>query len=709
MVRCLAALLCWFCSACAAHPLSLSDLQKLSGPSGVTVNGAPDGSMLALGWNGDVVLMDLRTRRAAKDLGPGFGPQWAPNSRELAFYSKRSGTLQLWVWRRGSDRSRQLTRDAGGLDVDPTTRVAGSILDAFPISWSPDGSRLAFASRLPIDDRAISQRSGTGQTETPPAAPIVLTGSTPLGLTLKGVLVHPGFGYGGVYYSDDGASMRTRGGEDSETQIRVVDVATATVSWITGGRDSHFDPVWSPDGRYIACVSAPGAGMAIQTSETQIEVIAQPSGAVRQVTSGPGVKSSPVWMAPADALAFMQSDSTFTWSRSYETNVDRLRAPIEISALNGIDRRVGKLLWSRAAAAFLVLYHDGVSHPLARVPLHSPKVVLTAESTPVAVSDVTTFNGGALAWVQSDPRDLRTLRYLGRGAHKPITLMHLSKVPNSGDLGRAEVVRWHNASGEELEGTILLPPHFSHRVRYPLIVDAYPLAGGSDWTSPMLGNYAWAGAGYVVFRPSPPAPTVWVNSWTTEASSAVAKGPKGWAITVDDVMSGVDHLAAEGLVDPDRMCLYGWSNGGGVVDYLVTRVHRFQCAISVEPAFADAVRLFLFSPQDMVSWLDGGKQLDAGLADYIALSSVFHLSSVRTPMLLADGDEDGDFLLNSIEVYDQLRQLGKPVTLVRYPNQGHGFSGDALGDFWNREMAFFARYLGTPRQSGHSTTSGTGE
>lgn len=359
-----------------------------------------------------------------------------------------------------------------------------------------------------------------------------------------------------------------------------------------------------------------------------------------------------------------------------------------------------KLVWSGASRQFLASYKNGVSSPLARIPFRSPRVVLTKAPYPLSVYDFTIFGSGAVAWIQSDPKNLWTLRYAAEGVHRPSTLLRLTRVPSGVKLGRAEIVKWRNDRGQEQEGTVLLPPGFARGVRYPLIVDAYPLIGGSNWTSPMLGNYAWAAAGYAVFRPSPPAPIVWDNPWTTRASSAVAKGPKGWAVTVDDVMSGVDQLVAEGIVDPDRMCLYGWSNGGGVVDYLVTRIHRFRCAVSVEPALPDLVRPFLLSPQEQVSWLDDGKQLDQGLADYIALSAVFHLSSVQTPMLLADGDKDGDFLLNSIEVYDQLRQMGKEVTLVRYPNQGHGFSGSALSNFWDREMAFFARHLGPRRCEG---------
>jgi len=62
-------------------------------------------------------------------------------------------------------------------------------------------------------------------------------------------------------------------------------------------------------------------------------------------------------------------------------------------------------------------------------------------------------------------------------------------------------------------------------------------------------------------------------------------------------------------------------------------------------------------------------------------------------MLLADGDKDSMFLLSTIETYNGLRYLGKQVTFLRYPDQGHEFTGAALRDFWEREMQFFDKYL----------------
>ncbi len=57
------------------------------------------------------------------------------------------------------------------------------------------------------------------------------------------------------------------------------------------------------------------------------------------------------------------------------------------------------------------------------------------------------------------------------------------------------------------------------------------------------------------------------------------------------------------------------------------------------------------------------------------------------------GDHDGDFLLDTIEMYNGLRYYGRDVTLLRYPDQGHVLQGAAMKDFWGRELAFFGKYL----------------
>jgi len=205
-------------------------------------------------------------------------------------------------------------------------------------------------------------------------------------------------------------------------------------------------------------------------------------------------------------------------------------------------------------------------------------------------------------------------------------------------------------------------------------------------------NQAWASMGYMIFWPDPRTPPTWGNPFKSATFDMAGKGPEGWDVAEDDVLSGVDELINRGLADPERIGLYGFSNGSALVNNLVTRTNRFKCAVSVGPALTDWVRSSFLNTGNWVAAFDGGVTVWDDPAGYVKLSAVFFLNKVKTPMLLAVGDDDGA-LLDSIEMYNGLRYFGQDVTLLRYSNQGHGFTGAALEDFLQREAAFFDKYL----------------
>jgi acylaminoacyl-peptidase len=78
---------------------------------------------------------------------------------------------------------------------------------------------------------------------------------------------------------------------------------------------------------------------------------------------------------------------------------------------------------------------------------------------------------------------------------------------------------------------------------------------------------------------------------------------------------------------------------------------------------------------------------------YNKLSIVYHLDRVTTPLLLAVGDDEETEIIQQIAIYNGLRYLGRDVTLLRYPGQGHGFTGQSLRDYWTRVNSFFDMYL----------------
>jgi len=152
-------------------------------------------------------------------------------------------------------------------------------------------------------------------------------------------------------------------------------------------------------------------------------------------------------------------------------------------------------------------------------------------------------------------------------------------------------------------------------------------------------------------------------------------------------------LIRRGVADPERMGLHGFSNGGGVVGYLVTQTNRFRCAVWVSGVYPDWILPTLMKTDATTYLFEGGANVWEDPETYVKLSAVYHLKNVTTPMLLAVGDDDGYFFLGGIELYNSLRSLKKDVTLLRYAGQGHGFSGAALKDFTARELAYFDAYL----------------
>ena len=680
------------------HPVSLEDLQSLTFPD-VTLQLSPDGRSLAYALSGDGVwLVRTRTGAIPRRIGTGFLPAWSPTGDRIAFYSVVSGDVQLWIYDMKSQAAVQLTHVDGGIDPDPATRVVGYVHDAFRYDWSPDARHIVFAARL----RAAKQPSPVGAAE-PPAqshgAPLVLDRNTPPDWTLSGIFAHARLS-AGTLESKDGHSITPKRNDTAgavlSNQLFISDVRTGEIVRLTRDDRDYFNPQFSRDGKQVVCASSPGSGPIFGAGESDVELIEVAHGRSRLLAAGEGVRSRPSLSPDGRRVAYFESPHFVS------------RPLVRVQALDGsdtashdmtsaLDRQVEDFAWGSDSRSIWVSYQDGLSDALTRISpsLESLRPVSGAPGeTPVNIGSISS-SAGAVAWQQEDPVRLTTIQYLGRGATRPVTLVDTQPQTVNWRLGAVQVIHWKNQHGEERDGTLLVPPDYAPGRLYPLIVDAYPLTGGASWTSPMGGNQAWASAGYLVFRPSPRAPHVWMNPWKSEASSAAAKGAQGWQLTIDDVMSGVDEVVRRGHADPRRMCLYGFSNGGGVVNYLVTATDRFRCAVSVAGALSDWVRPALLNTgYDELLKDFAGAGLREDPKAYEELSAVFRSNRVKTPMLLADGDDDGDFLLDTIEMYNGVRSAGVDVTLLRYPDQGHGFTGSAMTDFWRREMAFFDRYLG---------------
>jgi dipeptidyl aminopeptidase/acylaminoacyl peptidase len=688
------------------RPITLQDLQTLGHNYISYLQISPDGRRIVYTTRGNAAegedpesnlwIVDAHPGSIPRQLGHGFLPHWAPDGEHLAYYTPDSRNRQLWVVDVRTGQTRQITHIKDGIQTSQFTYLNGWWWDPWWFSWSPDGSRLVFGS--------LAAKEGAQSSVVPPenpavpgadpkrGLPLILTTTTPYDWTMHGV-------YAGSAANPRDPSAKVSPREAS--QIFIVNVKTGQIEQLTHDEDNYFNPQWSPDGKSIVCTSTEGALDYTSFKRANLYLIGVDSKTKRAVTKGDGLKRLPSWSPDGKWIAYLGAEQLFGVQRLYVVSATATDTPKDLTSqfgeLDGLLHGIFHFVWSPDSRSILV-NNEGLSKVDING-LHSKRMVSTE-----AIMDWETFSisgTGVLVWKQSDERSQGLIEMMEANATTPSLIADTNPQMKDWTIGAQELVQWKNSRGDQLEGVLIKPAGYKEGHKYPLIVDCYPALGQTIhafYGDTMFGSQALASRGYAVFFPVSRAPHVWTTVVKNEAFMQAVKGPDGWDVMVDDIMSGVDELIGRGIVDPDRMGLTGFSNGGGVADYLVTATSRFRCAVSIAAVAPDWLSQFFFpadggSPASVVEWYGKNTTPWTDLEGWTKMSAVYRLPKVTTPMLLADGDNDIGFLPGMIEMYQGLRYLGKDVILLRYEGQGHGFEGAAMADFWRRENEFFDRYL----------------
>lgn len=161
---------------------------------------------------------------------------------------------------------------------------------------------------------------------------------------------------------------------------------------------------------------------------------------------------------------------------------------------------------------------------------------------------------------------------------------------------------------------------------------------------------------------------------------------------LDDIARSVDELVARGLVDPQRVGLYGGSYGGFLtLMALFTQPERWACGA----ALRSVTDWRSYSPDYTVPRL--GRPSTHPQA-YQRSSPIDHAAGLQRPLLLLHGMVDSNvFAQDTIRLMETLIDLGKPFEAMLYPSQGHGFEdGMHWLDQYRRIEAFLVAHLGAP-------------
>lgn len=229
-------------------------------------------------------------------------------------------------------------------------------------------------------------------------------------------------------------------------------------------------------------------------------------------------------------------------------------------------------------------------------------------------------------------------------------------------LGEASVYRWKDDEGRDVKGGLYKPVDYRPSIRYPLVIQTHGFVESEFRPSGVYPSgfaaRALAGAGFVVLQ-------------SPDAANCPYTTPQEHSCAISIYEAAVNQLVFEGLVDPERIGIIGFSHSGGyVLDELTAGSLHVKAALIED---ADLVDYFRYMTEmDLGSWALKPQEFDAtvgarpfgeGLQLWLKRTPSFNLDRITAPLRIVVHGPD-TFLLGNWQPYAGLRYLHKPVDLI---------------------------------------------
>jgi dipeptidyl aminopeptidase/acylaminoacyl peptidase len=665
-------------------------------------------------YRSQICLTDLHgagTRLLTAGLGLDTHPRWSPDGTRLAF-------LSTWPSQGGaggsdgSDRSGESVRSARSSPqlclVDPASGHT-TALTALPYgvqqpAWSPDGTAIAFTTRIaPDEDFAQPGVQDDSQAEDPYARY-----NRDVLIVRRRKWKMDGEGHFGPLRQ---AVARVEVGPEANTEAGGGLLQSPT--FLAVGDSDFLAPTWAPDGAWLAVMSNLDATadatrrQYVYLLDTRAHEPAPPRklGGLEDIRH-PGLAWAPdgralalaghddpqvghygdqrLWLlaAPGGELRCVTAPFTGTLGNAAYTDVGRYGGDAGVRFLPD-GRHVLALVSSRGAVHLAQIdTTSGAVMPLTAGDLTVTAFTLDASGTRLALQ----------VRAPAIPGDIFVLDLAA-----PATPMRrLTDVNRDllGDVRLAPPQKFQfEAGGATIDAWLLAPPDRPHDRRCPVVLFTGGGPGGMRAANFLFEHQILAAAGYAVLFCNAHGCQAYGEEFCT--SILGAWGERDFA----DNMRCLDvALAQFDFVDPQRLAIAGGSYGGYLVNWALGHTDRFRAAVADRSVFnrfssygtSDIGHLREFEFAGGPPWVTP----DA----YLRHSPLVHIGAARTPTLVIHSAQDLRCPVEQGEqLYLALRWLGVPTELVRFPNEGHELSRS--GRPWHRVfrldryLDWFARHL----------------
>ena len=233
-------------------------------------------------------------------------------------------------------------------------------------------------------------------------------------------------------------------------------------------------------------------------------------------------------------------------------------------------------------------------------------------------------------------------------------------------LSKTEIISWKSYDGKEIEGILTYPKNYKKGSKYPVILQIHggPAGVFSERFNGRPGIYMteyFSEKGYITIKPNPRGSTGYGKEFRYA-------NYKDWGYgDYEDVVSGVDKVIEMGIGDPDRQFVMGWSYGGYLTSFIVTKTNRFKAA-SMGAGLPNLISMV--TTTDIQDYLVAhmGAEFWEDYDTYEKHSAIYQIKNTKTPTQIIHGSNDLRVpFTQGQEFYRALDRLGVDTEMVVYP------------------------------------------
>jgi len=574
--------------------------------------------------------------------------RYSPDGKRVAFSvaePPRGATpnANIWVF---DARTREAKRFTASTKTDRSPR------------WSPDGKALAFLSNRSEETQIylLSLDGGEARPLTKGKNSVAEFAWSPDGKQIAFLAAEP---------KTEEEERKEKDKDDAHVvdtadklkRLWIVDVGSGDVRQVTKGswEISAFD--WSPDGKalYAIATDRPHSDQWLN----RIVAISVADGGVREILAPRGPFGELKVSRDGTFLSFVGARVDGPEPHDLYVVPVAGGAPRNLTAAS-LDRPIFEYKWS-GDSSLLALAGTGFTTRLYRIALDGQTTALPV--FPVHPSSFDASGAGDIVFAGETTTQAPELWIAARD-RAPERVSTCNAAWKDIAVRSPEFFRYASFDGVEIEAALLKPGGYKEGVRAPLVVLVHGGPTGAWRDRFDRWGQLLAARGYAVLYPN-------VRGSLGYGQKFVEMNRADWGGgDFKDVMAGVDFLIAQGVADPERLGIGGWSYGGYMSAWAITQTTRFKASI-VGAGMSDLAAEFGTEDNSAYDEWFFGLPYER-LEGFLASSPIRYVKNAKTPTLILHGKEDPtDPVGQGQQLYRALKRYGVPTEFVVYPRELH--------------------------------------